>query len=561
MIRSKKLPLIRIDIDKSIFFIYIKDRSISLSFIWRKMPMSETTITDSQKMGIKFIRRPDLDSSTRLYIATTALAAMLNHQWGIISGMAQQFKISRTFVYMLASTLTENDSTLFGINNQDTESQFSVFQYMLSLRLEGRCNIQAISTIMKRFGVCPNSTGSISQYLNYFGSILPNTVSANNDETKIVVFLSDEIFSKNTPILVTVDADSSAILRIELANTRSAEAWKNHWQCIEENDIFAAYLVCDEGTGLRAAKKEALPEVVRQSDTYHAIAHVLGSWVERLEKAAYGAIETEDNRFKILDSARSDKVINNRIEQFEKAQKAATEAIALYDSFQFLYNCLIEQLRLFNMNGSLRYREDAEENIKISLDLIDTLGKSSLSAAAKKVRNTLPELFNYFDVAKNIMSKLEQQGIEQNVLRALCLAWQWNRGKVKAKTTDRRQQCIQNENNCLEFTIGHLQEEYENVKEQVYKELNKIVQSSALVECINSIIRPYLDNSKNQITQETLNLIMFYHNHRRYLAGKRKNMTPIEILTGKKQNKDWTELLFEIAFQKDPSFVEKIYST
>ena len=457
---------------------------------------------------------------------------------------------------MLASTLTEMDSVLFGITNQYTESKLAAFQYMLSLRLEGRCSIQAISTIMNRFQISPNSVGSISQYLTYFGSLLPNTLSSKNEEIKIVVFLSDEIFSKNTPILVTVDADSSAILRIEITNSRKAEEWKHHWQCLEDNDIFAAYLVCDEGTGLCAAKKEALPEIVRQSDTYHAIAHVLGLWVERLEKAAYGAIETEDKCFKNLDSARSEKVINKRINQFEMAQKAANDAITLYEAFQFLYSCLLEQLRVFDVNGALRNRENAEENIKIGLDLIDTLGKNNLTTAANKVRRTLPELFNYFDVAKEVMRKLDQQGIDQNVLCALCLAWQWNKGKIKAKKTRRRQQCIQNEYNCLEFTIGHLQEEYENVKEQVYEELDQIVQSSALVECINSIIRPYLDNSRNQITQETLNLIMFYHNHRRYIAGKRKEKTPIEILTGKKQDKDWTELLFEIVDQKDPSFFD-----
>jgi len=42
-----------------------------------------------------------------------------------------------------------------------------------------------------------------------------------------------------------------------------------------------------------------------------------------------------------------------------------------------------------------------------------------------------------------------------------------------------------------------------------------------------------------------LNLIMDYHNHRRYVAGKRKGKTPIEILTNKKQDKDWLELLLE----------------
>ncbi len=52
------------------------------------------------------------------------------------------------------------------------------------------------------------------------------------------------------------------------------------------------------------------------------------------------------------------------------------------------------------------------------------------------------------------------------------------------------------------------------------------------------------------------NLIMFYHNHRRYIAGKRVGKAPIEILTGKELDKDWTELLFEIVNQKDPSFFD-----
>jgi len=76
---------------------------------------------------------------------------------------------------------------------------------------------------MNRFQICPDYIGSISQYLTYFGSSLSDTVSSNNNETKIVVFLSDDIFSKNTPIIITVDAYSSAILIIELTSSRKAE--------------------------------------------------------------------------------------------------------------------------------------------------------------------------------------------------------------------------------------------------------------------------------------------------------------------------------------------------
>ena len=69
-----------------------------------------------------------------------------------------------------------------------------------------------------------------------------------------------------------------------------------------------------------------------------------------------------------------------------------------------------------------------------------------------------------------------------------------------------------------------------------------------------SILRPFLNGSKNHVSQETLNLIMFYHNHRRYMAGKRSGRTPMEILTGKKK-KGWIELLFEVVTKKDPYFL------
>ncbi len=38
---------------------------------------------------------------------------------------------------------------------------------------------------------------------------------------------------------------------------------------------------------------------------------------------------------------------------------------------------------------------------------------------------TLPELLNYFKIAESILTDLQRLHIEQNVLQALCLAWQW----------------------------------------------------------------------------------------------------------------------------------------
>ncbi len=387
--------------------------------------------------------------------------------------------------------------------------------------------------------------GFISQYLANVGSQLPSTFSNQENSVKLAVFASDEIFSKRIPILVTVDPVSSIILRIELSDTRKAKDWINHWKCIEDNGCIAIYLVSDEGTGLTSGHSKGLSDRPFQPDTYHVIAHRLGSWLKRLENNAYKAMDKEYERWRVLDSAKSDEVIRQRIEAYETAAQRTMQSIKIYEDFSYLYSSLVKELHLFDSNGNFRDRKLAEENIGIILDLFDTLRKDKISETVAKIRKSLPNLLNYFDQAATTIQDLEQAGFDEEALKALCLAWQWHKNLIKAKKAPRRHYCRDNELFCIDIAMGYLQEECETAKEQVYHELNCVVQSSAMVECINSIIRPYLNTSRNQITQETLNLIMFYHNHRRYKSGERAGKTPYEILTGKKQKKDWMELLFE----------------
>ena len=100
--------------------------------------------------------------------------------------------------------------------------------------------------------------------------------------------------------------------------------------------------------------------------------------------------------------------------------------------------------------------------------------------------------------------------------------------------------------NCalLLLNFDDEEKEYQKIKE-LFEQLDGIVRASSLVEMVNSKIRPFLNSCKGQITQETLNLIMFYHNHSPYKTGKRKNKAPIELLTGVNLDKHWIDILFD----------------
>lgn len=505
----------------------------------------------------RFTRRTDLTNEIRLIIALNTLHAMMNGIWGTITHLAAEYGISRPFAYQLADTLRQVGQALFKETAPFVASSLREhsIQMMLLLRLEACSSIGATSSIMNRLDCELSSTGSISQTLSRIGRLLPTTLTTENGVTRYLVFASDEIFSKTTPILVTVDPCSSAILRIELADSRKGDDWKRHFESLQVNGVEAVYLVCDEGQGLRAGHAGVLSEVMRQSDTYHAIAHQLGNWADRLERAAYKAIGVEHECERKRFSAKSDPVREKRRVAYEKSAEAAKKAVTLYDDFSYLYRCLLGELNVFDRDGHLRDRQQAEQGIKVGLALIEELNHNTITEAVNKARRTLPDLFHYLEVAKKVVDECKELPLPEECLKAYFIAWQWGKAWRKAKKTDRKNTAQEQEQFYLEFAQGLHQDESRDFHKEVYAKLDKIVQSSALVECINSIIRPYLNTTKNHVTQELLNLIMYYHNHRRYRDGKRKDKTPMELLTGKPQVKDWEVLLFDKIREKDPELL------
>ena len=98
---------------------------------------------------------------------------------------------------------------------------------------------------------------------------------------------------------------------------------------------------------------------------------------------------------------------------------------------------------------------------------------------------------------------------------------------------------------------GLLGDAFDPLKALVFDTLDTMIRASSLVEMVNARLRPYLSSCKGQITQEALNLIMFYHNHHRYKSGKRQGKAPLELLTGKPLEAQWWELLLQQVKRKE----------
>jgi len=494
----------------------------------------------------KFIRKKELTMEHRLHIAFTAL---MDNSWGIITKLAKDYRICRPFVYTLHDKLYQAANVIFGDKTTETEHpdkeltiRKKAIEVALILRLIGKCSITATSEIMKRLGYSYNSVGSISQILNQIGSALPEDIVPEEGCVIYVYLASDEVYSHSRPILISADPLSSTIIKIELGESRKTCVWIEHFNKIQNNGIAIVKIISDEGIGLTGATEKL--NIPRQSDTFHAISHRLGKWVNSMYDAACAKINEEYHQIEMFYSAKTEKSMQKRLDLYISAQKEANEAIELYDYFRFLYNWIIENLRVFDNNGELNNRNEAEEIIRMVLDVMITFPVKKLQKTVNSIYKLLDGLLDYLDTARKVTYLLKNEHeIPEYLIKLFSLLWQYERNQIKAKKNTRLKYYKTKKQKLISLLKEILNEEFEEMKDLIYSKLDTIVQSSAIVENINSMIRDYLNTSRNHIQQNMLNLIMFYHNHRRYKAGKRKGKTPMELLTGRKQQEDWVELL------------------
>ena len=238
---------------------------------------------------MKFTRRPDLEPQTRIEIVK--LVWLYQGVYGKMTEIAQYYQISRTFLYQLLLMANLQLETLFSdAKLLFQKDHWHLGQLLLLLRLEGNCSLLSLSSILKALEYHPNSVGYLSQFFQHAGRTLPSTLVM---PSKTWVFdLSAEIFALDKPILVTIDAQSTTILTIELAADRSAETWKAHFAALEQHHFVSLGMASDRGTGLVAGYHAACDLALWVADYFHEFRD-LYEVLHQVERRAYTAIDQE----------------------------------------------------------------------------------------------------------------------------------------------------------------------------------------------------------------------------------------------------------------------------
>jgi len=488
---------------------------------------------------MKFIRRSDLGPQTRIDIVR--LAWQGQGIYGKMTQLAREYHISRTFLYQMTWAAHHQLEILFSDSKDLVQDPQPLLEpLMLLLRLEGTCSIPSLSSILTYFQYQPNSVGYLSECFQTYGRALPSTLSMT--ESKVVFYLSDEIFARHQPILVTIEAQSTAILKIQLASDRSAQTWKAHFEDLGEHRFHSIGMASDRGVGLVAGYQSACQDARWVCDRFHEF-HDLFDRRQQLERKAYAAIAKEAEAATTFHNAKSEAHLHKRLQRYEQAHHACEHAMARYDQLDLLLHLLRDALHLCSPFGRLRTAQGVRSELTSLLSLIEEIEDAVLPKLLKSIRSHLDDIVAPFEQAASMHAELLAL-LPQPIVDALVLAWHHEHLSHQSKAQQKRYHQHESQR-WLDFSEGLLDTQFASFHALVFEKLDTIVQSSSLVEMVNSFIRPYLNSSKGHITQETLNLIMFYHNHRRYKSGKRQGKAPIELLTGETLGADWVDLLIQ----------------
>ena len=459
---------------------------------------------------LQYHRRLDITPSLRLEIA---IEALYSKEYGKITRLSKKYKISRPFIYGLKRDLSVLGTILFSVspkkeelNSSKSDKDVDLIREILTLRLEGKCTLEGINTLLKRKDFQGCSVGNISKILNFIGSSLGSDITSR-DTITYAVFASDEVFSSGRPVLITVDAVSSTILKIELCEDRGKKSWERHWNSLLSKGVRPLYLTNDEGVGMKAAQESVLKGVKRQSDTFHAVSHRIGDMCRILENKAYKAIGIEYERAEVMNSAKSASVKMRKTPLYEAAKKQSERLIELYEDYKFWYHLAIDQFAIFDEKGQLKTSTEALINLQLAMEELKSLDwigcgltnhKTKLEQHIATINSLKNDLFYFLEHATSIVEHLldKAKEKEKEVIYNLCQAFLYAKNYRKVKNIKAKKYYQYKENEQLIvaqilFEIAHeakemsserLESLFVTYSKQIYSQLDAIVQASSMLE-------------------------------------------------------------------------------
>jgi hypothetical protein len=336
----------------------------------------------------------------------------------------------------------------------------------------------------------------------------------------------DEVYLSGHPCLEVVEPRSLAITGI-LPDTEPTErAWTDLLNTFPGLECG----VSDQGLGVSKALAKAVARF--GLDTWHLL-RPFSEETGRLEARAYERIGEEDRRreafVEALASFAPGRSVPPEMDRLQEAVEKAEKCIRRYDDASLILGWLYEATEPVDAQGRIKAPERMRGDWEAALDLIDHVDAEGLYSIEKKLRGkidgapvrglaerigALPMPKGWAEASREAMqgltcrSWLHHHRRETHILEAPKEAAVWVAGEMGSPF-------------AAEHWVAYCASAFEL--------LDLAPRASSAVECVNSVIR-LRQGSKRHPSPDFVYLLAWLHNTRAFDEGRRKGLTPAEIL-------------------------------
>ncbi len=472
---------------------------------------------------------------------TIGLQALAGTQ--TITGLADEFDVSRKFVYQQAATAqaalddaftpsaTADDHVLFYL----PVTKAWLRQATLGLTLICHSSYRGVVEFCRDLLSVKLSLGTVHNIVRAaVDQARPYNLGQHLANVDIAGL--DEIFQNRQPVLVGADIASTYCFLLSPEDQRDADTWALRLLDLQERGFAPRATVADFGAGIRAGQKLAMPEVPCRGDVFHAL-HEITPVVTYLENRAYDTIaahhKLEQKRTKLQRQGRRDQT--RQLQALSRKASCAAQqeakAVVVADDVALLARWL--HYDVFAVSG-LPYADRCAlfDFIVAELQARESLCPHRLGPVCTLLKNHRAQLLAFAAQLDQDLANLAADfQVPVTVVREL----------LDLLAVDERQPLRWHKEAALRQQLGH---RFYHLCEAVHDLAEHVVRASSVIENLNSRLRTYFF-LRRQLGREYLVLLQFFLNHRRFLRSEhpeRVDKSPAELLTGQ-SHPHWLEML------------------
>jgi hypothetical protein len=475
-----------------------------------------------------------MDASEKKQIALDIISNKTN-----ISEAANRNKVSRKFIREQKNKGVTAIDDAFAKNAANDDDQKVLFyipvtkmwlaMMVICLLLYARCSFRGVQKIFRAAFDYDISLGAVHNISND-AIKKATTINATEDLSGVVLGAHDEKFHYNKPILSGTDIRSLYCYLLSSEQNREGDTWAIHLWDLQRKKFDPERIFADDGNGLRAGHKLAIPTIPVDLDNFHVIKDLNDTrrFFRNRLKTAVSYLEAQQHKF-------------------DRAKMKGNEHLHIHN----LNLAIIDEKHIRSLSTSVDILVDWMQH--------DVLNMPGHPPAIRK------ELYNF---VLDEFKKLEV--IHPHRITDICIMLEDDNYLALSfvDVLDNKFQCIADKYNCslevvwdmcalqrckmgsMNYAIRSLPLEdklgdgFDDVEDAVLNAMDTTERTSSMAENLHSRISPYLF-LRREVGNGFLNLLRFYLNYTPFTRSdniNRVDKTPAEVLTGK-SHQNWLEML------------------